>query len=140
MTVTTRSTRIDSGSCWRLLRTTEVGRLCYTAAVRPVVRPVPFVVDGEHVFVAMGLSATTSGAFARPHVVAFEAGEWISCERRGWSVQLVGKAIAVPGYEYVSINALGLTSWIDGEPSLFVRITSRILSGQRVFEGTGQRQ
>lgn len=137
MAVTTRKTQLDRRSCWRLLRTVEVGRLCYTSAAMPVVRPVPFVVDSEDVVVAMGLSAATSHAFARPSVVAFETGEWVPRERRGWSVQLVGKALAAPQYEYVKITALGLTSWIDGEPVLFVRIASRVLGGQKIVDRTG---
>ncbi len=137
MTATTRNTQLDRRSCWRLLRTAEVGRLCYTTAAMPVVRPVPFVVDRDDVVVAMGLSAMTSHVFARPSVVAFETGEWVPCDRLGWSVQLVGKALAVSEYEYAHLIALGLTSWIDGEPTLFVRVISRVLSGQKTVECPG---
>lgn len=127
--MTTSKGLLDQRDCWRLLRTIEVGRLCYTEAAMPVIRAMPFVVDGPSVVVALSLAAVVPGTFTRPSVVAFEAGEWTPHERRGWSVQLVGQAKVVSDQESAVLAQLGLTSWIDGEPALYVRVSAAVLSG-----------
>lgn len=118
--------------CWRLLRTAEVGRVSYTESAMPIVRAVPYVVDGGGVVFAMRWSAIWPDLFDVPTVVAFEAGEWTRYPRAGWSVRFIGKAQAVPECEYADVEALGLTSWIDGEPARYVRIGAEIVDGTQV--------
>lgn len=133
MTITTRN-RLRQRECWALLRTPEVGRLCYTESAMPVIRAVPFVVDGASVVVALRPSAARPDVFVDATIVAFEAGEWPYGQRAGWSVHFVGKAQAVPAHEVADIVDLGLTPWIDGEPALYVRVRTEVLVGIQVGE------
>jgi uncharacterized protein len=132
MTMTTRRTLLDQRSCWQLLRTAEVGRLCYTEAAMPIIRPVPFIVDRLSVVVALSLAVVSPEAFVQPSIVAFEAGEWAPSQQQGWSVQLVGKAEAVPDHEAERLTEQGLTSWMDGPPARYVRVGVGVLSGHRL--------
>jgi uncharacterized protein len=131
MTITADSTTLDGAACWRLLGTVEVGRLCYTESAMPVIRPVPFVVDGASVVVALSRAVITPAGFTRPTIVAFEAGEWVPSERRGWSVQLVGRALVMAEVDALRCAERGLTSWINGGPALYVQVSDGIVTGQR---------
>jgi uncharacterized protein len=132
--MTTGSIALDTSACWRLLGTVEVGRLCYTEAALPVVRPVPFMVEnGVCVVVALSLAVTPSQVFARPTIVAFEAGEWQPSEHRGWSVQLVGRALAVHEPDTARFAERGLMAWIGGGAALYVRVADGVVAGQRVM-------
>ncbi len=124
--------QLHQRECWRLLNTTQVGRLSYSEAAMPVIRAVPFVVDGGSVVVAMRLPVLQPDLFADPTVVAFEAGDWRPGRHEGWSVRFVGKAEAVQEYALPDLLARGLTSWIEGGPALYVRIRAEILSGVEV--------
>lgn len=131
MTSTAESTTLDEVACWRLLGTAEVGRLCYTESAMPVIRPVPFVVDGTSVVVALSRAATTLKGFTRSTIVAFEAGALVPSERRGWSVQLVGRALVMAEVDAVRWAERGLTSWICGGPALYVQVSGGMVTGQQ---------
>ncbi|MPZ82625.1 MAG: hypothetical protein GEV28_20390 [Actinophytocola sp.] len=124
--IATRVTELGKRECWALLENSEIGRLSYTESAMPVVRAVPFEVDGSGIVVALRASTVRAGAFGRPTIVAFEAGEWARGRYRGWSVRLVGRALAVPDHRPAR------TSWTDGEPSLYVRVSADVLAGERV--------
>ncbi|HEY0450793.1 pyridoxamine 5'-phosphate oxidase family protein [Actinophytocola sp.] len=126
MTIATRVRSLGERECWSLLGGSEMGRLCYTEAAMPVVRAVPFEVAGAGIVVALRASTVRAGAFEKPTIVAFEAGEWARGRRRGWSVQVVGRALAVPGHPVTGL------SWMDGEATVYVRVNADVLSGERV--------
>lgn len=109
---------LDQQQCWERLRTAAVGRLSYTEMALPVIRAVPFVVDGVSIIAALRHSGVRPAAFTRATIVAFEAGEWSPDVQAGWSVHCVGRALAVPAREHLQVRSLGLRSWIDGEPAL----------------------
>jgi hypothetical protein len=132
MAMTAANTALTERACWRLLGTAEVGRLCYTEAALPVIRAVPFVVDGAGVVVVLSLAVVASGVFTRPMIVAFEAGEWLPGEHRGWSVQLVGRATPVRDADAVRLRERDLTAWIGGGPPLYAAVTAGVVTGQRV--------
>lgn len=128
-------TTLTQADCWALLQTAGVGRVSYTEMALPAIRAVPFVVDGSSVIVAVGLSPLRPDLFEVPTVVAFEAGEWDQCRREGWTVHFIGKAQAVFDHESAEIAAMGLASWIDGEPAVYVRINAEMVSGVQVGAG-----
>jgi uncharacterized protein len=130
MTMTAANTALTERACWRLLGTAEVGRLCYTESALPVIRAVPFVVDGARVVIALSLAVVPSGVFTRPMIVAFEAGEWVPGEHRGWSVQLVGRA--TPVRDAVRFGERDLTAWIGGGAPFYVTVTAGVVTGQQV--------
>jgi uncharacterized protein len=132
VTIMTTGLRLDEQECWALLRTGEVGRLCYTKNALPVIRPVPFVVAGTNLVTAVGASAPLSEVFGRPSIVAFETGEWTLGQRHGWSVQAVGKAQAVPRHTVAHHVQEALAPWIGDVPAQFVRLEVTVLTGQRV--------
>lgn len=132
MTRTTEHTQLTQQQCWVLLRTAGVGRVSYTERALPVIRAVPFVVDGGSVVIALRPSSVRADLFALPTVVAFEAGEWTPRTHDGWSVHFIGKAQAVSDHDRAEVHALGLDSWIDGEPAQYVRISAEAASGTRV--------
>lgn len=125
--IATRVLELGRSECWALLESSEIGRLCYTEAAMPVVRAVPFEVDGSGVVVALRASTVRAGALGRPTIVAFEAGEWTRGRYRGWSVQLVGRARTARDH-----RPTARASWTDGEPPLYVRVSADVLSGERV--------
>lgn len=123
---------LSQAECWAFLAASSVGRIAYSEAALPRIRAVPYIADDGSVIIAMRRSATHPDLFDLPTVVAFEAGEWARHGRRGWSVHFIGKARVLSDIEKADIAARGLTSWIDGEPAVMVRIGVEILSGTRV--------
>jgi uncharacterized protein len=131
--MTTVCIALDEAVCWRLMETVEVGRLSYTEAALPVVRPVPFVVEnGACVVVALSLAVTSIRVFAQPTIVAFEAGEWRPSEHHGSSVLLVGRASAASELDAVRFAERGLLPWIGGQLALYVQVMGGVVTGQRV--------
>jgi uncharacterized protein len=128
--------RLDQQQCWERLRTAAVGRLSYTEHALPVIRAVPFVVDGTSVVVALRYSASRPAAFSRVTIVAFEAGEWSPDTQTGWSVHCIGKAQVLPPDEVVQVRDLGLHAWIDGDPALYVRLETESLAGTCLTSAT----
>lgn len=133
-----RRIQLDQQQCWERLRTAAVGRLSYTEFALPVIRAVPFVVDGMSIIAALRYSDVRPAAFARTTIVAFEAGEWSPDLQAGWSVHCVGKARAVPAREHTQVRALGLRSWIDGEPALYIRVQTERPEGTCLTAATFQ--
>lgn len=125
MMITTTSTPLDRRECWSLLRTAEVGRLSYTSGALPVIRAVPFAVERGGIVVALPMATVRPETFRGTTIVGFEAGEWVRGHYEGWTVHFVGRTRAVP-------DRRGLTSWIDGEPTLYVRVSAEVIAGTRV--------
>jgi hypothetical protein len=75
--------------CLRLLSTTGIGRLAYTQAALPAVRPVSFSLDGDEVLIPATLGSPLLGA-VRGSVVAFEADAYDAIARTGWTVTVIG--------------------------------------------------
>jgi nitroimidazol reductase NimA-like FMN-containing flavoprotein (pyridoxamine 5'-phosphate oxidase superfamily) len=89
-----RHEALDEQECLRLLGTTRIGRLAYTQAALPAIRPVFYMLrDG-----AVEIPAQTGSALAvavRGAVVAFEADSYEVMARTGWTVTIVGPSRVV---------------------------------------------
>lgn len=114
--------------CWARLRIGSVGHLAYTARALPVIRPMRYVVAGQHL-----LLLTTSDALARQvdgQVVAFEADAVVG-SHEAWSVVALGTArlLVDPG-EIARVGAYPVTSWSGADRPHRVLLTVGELGGR----------
>jgi uncharacterized protein len=108
---------LDEQECLRLLGTTAIGRVAYTEAALPAIRPVSYTLrDGA---VVIPTQADSSLAFAlRGAVVAFEADSYDHAARTGWSVTVVGPSWVVtagpsvdPGRCFIHVRVGLVRGW-----------------------------
>ncbi len=125
------------GECLHLLGSVPVGRIGFQADGEVVVLPVNHVVDGQSVAFRTATGSKLSAAEGQPHVV-FEADDYDSGGRAGWSVVVNGHAEVV--YEDAEIEALdrlGLQPWAnEADRPCWVRIRPDSVSG-RLITGRG---
>lgn len=120
--------------CLRLLSKVTIGRLAVTDRGLPVVHPVNFVLDGEHI-VFRTSAANKLAAATRDAVVAFEADDFDVRRRSGWSVMVTGRAVAVTDPENVArLRSLSLHPWVQHRPEHYVQISLDLVTGRRVPE------
>jgi hypothetical protein len=105
--------------CLRLLGTAGIGRLAYTSAALPAIRPVSFSLLGEDVLVPAP-SESPLVAAVRAAVVAFEADDYDPRTRTGWAVTVVGHSrvleasgtdVAPPGSCLVAVRIGQVEGW-----------------------------
>lgn len=94
--LTVRPLGVDE--CWKLLRSSELGRVAVTIDAMPVVLPVFFAVV-EDAIVFRTAPGTKLEAATTEAVVAFEADDFDPVTREGWSVvvQGVAREVTDPG-------------------------------------------
>ena len=105
--------------CLRLLGTAAIGRLAYTQAALPAVRPVTFTLDAGDVRIPARTGSTLVSA-VRGAVVAFESDAYDPDARTGWTVTVVGpsRVMDVRAGECVIAIGLGMVSgWRTGLPA-----------------------
>jgi hypothetical protein len=88
--------QLDQSECLRLMRATWIGRLSYTEAALPAVRPVSFALRGEEVLIPAPADSSFVKA-VRGAVVAFETDAFDPVDRTGWSVTAVGPSRVLDG-------------------------------------------
>jgi uncharacterized protein len=123
---------LDREECDRLLATGSVGRVAYTDAALPQIIPVNYAMDGRSIV----FRTTATGRLAascRDTVVAFEVDTLDGQAHAGWSVLVVGEAVAVTAEsEIVRARQLPFAPWAAGQRDHYIRITPGIVSGRRV--------
>jgi nitroimidazol reductase NimA-like FMN-containing flavoprotein (pyridoxamine 5'-phosphate oxidase superfamily) len=125
---------LSRDECMRLLTSSVIGRVVFTAAALPAVQPVNFVVDIDGSVVIRTAAGSRLAAAARDAVLAFEVDDFDVATHSGWSVIVTGRARLVRDeVELTRMLALPLTPWAGGERSEFVRIAPEIVSGRRVM-------
>lgn len=125
---------LEPAECLRLLETVTIGRIVFTDRALPAVLPVTFVVHGGDLVIRAGPERTL--AAVADTVVAFEADEFDSAGRRGWSVTAVGRATAVTDpAERAEMAALPLPAWAPAEHSTYLRVQIELLDGRRIRSG-----
>jgi len=116
---------LEPAECLRLLGTAGIGRLAYTQAALPAIRPVSFSLRGQDVLVpaVRGSSFLTALQGA---VVAFEADDYDPATRTGWAVTVVGRSrvvdgdglgAAVPGACVIAVQVGLLEGWRTTAPA-----------------------
>lgn len=115
-----------------LMASVPIGRVVFTDRALPAVQPVNFVLDGADVVFrttpGSKLAAATRGA-----IVAFEADDFDSDKRTGWSVTIIGRARRVlDPEERAVVERLPLDSWAPGPRDHYVRIEAGLVVGRRL--------
>ena len=83
--------------CLAMLRSVRIGRLAYTEAALPAIRPVSFSMRDDEVLIPALLGSPLVDA-VRGTVVAFEADDYDGHARTGWSVTVVGPSRVVAAH------------------------------------------
>ncbi|MFG6202133.1 pyridoxamine 5'-phosphate oxidase family protein [Nonomuraea sp. JJY05] len=118
--------------CLGLLSTTPLGRIVFTEHALPAVQPVNFHLDGRSIVIRTSIGSKLAAA-TRHAVVAFEADEFDSELRTGWSVTAVGQARAVTDPDEIHrLAALPLTTWAVGNRDHYIVVDAEQVSGRRI--------
>ena len=133
----TRSEAMD------LLASVGYGRVVFTLAALPAIRPVNHVLDdGEVVIrtrqlagISTALTEHAEGLDQRPDlVVAYEADLLDPVERTGWSVVVTGIARTVSDPHRLARIGGRLQPWVDSAMETAIAITPEIVTGMRLVE------
>jgi len=126
---------LTEAECRELLTRKSFGRVAFTVGDLPEILPVNYaLLDGDVVFrTAQG--SKFNAALERA-VVAFEIDGADEAQQTGWSVLVVGHAIALlKPSEVKRAKELNLRAWAPGARDQFVRVTTGMISGRRVTTG-----
>lgn len=123
---------IDHAECVRLLAERQLGRVGIAINGRPVILPINYVMDDEHVIFRTD-PGTKLTAAVRNAPVAFEIDGMDNWYRGGWSVLVRGFAEEVTdGTELDRLSRLPLRPWARGEKHHFIRIVPESITGRRI--------
>ncbi|MFJ6835576.1 pyridoxamine 5'-phosphate oxidase family protein [Streptomyces sp. NPDC091209] len=122
---------LDRQECLRLLAKVPVGRVVYTRQALPAVLPVNFCLDTDSSVLLRTSSDSDLVRAIDGVVVAFEADEFDTETRSGWSVVVTGRATVVADpAEHARLSQVGPTSWMPLRNVVFVRIDSDLVTGR----------
>lgn len=123
---------IERAECLELLRAHDVGRVAVVDAGHPVIFPVNYAMDGEHI-VFRTAPGTKLDATMRGGPVAFEI-DWTDERRRAaWSVVVTGWARVIEApEERARAEALDLQPWSEHTKDHFVAVLPERVSGRRI--------
>ena len=121
---------LSRDECLALLATAEIGRIAVSARALPLILPVRFAMDGDHIVIATH-DGTTLDAATRDTVVAFETDDAAGDGHVGWSVHVNGIARHVTDEPTLDrLAALRLPSWSSALPARFVAISTDQVAGR----------
>ena len=125
---------LPADECWRLLDTTTVGRLGFTADDGVVILPVNFLIFEQRVILRTEPQTSIAALAEGRDEVAFEVDHHDDLNQSGWSVLLQGSTAELDADEaaraVASTHRLG--PWAPGDRSLVIALTPRNISGRRV--------
>ena len=123
---------MDRSECLELLGTTDIGRIAVVDAGHPVIFPVNYAMDGEHI-VFRTAPGTKFDATVRGTPVAFEIDWTDQGSRAAWSVVVTGWARVVEAPEELArAEALDLRPWSEHDKPHFVAVHPERVSGRRI--------
>ncbi len=125
---------IDRDDCLRLLATRlySVGRVAVLDGRHPVILPVNYGLDGDHI-VFRTAAGTKLDAALHGGLVAFEIDHVDDKTESGWSVLVKGRAeLVTTMHDLMRLRALPLTPWAEGEHANWIRIAPEHITGRRV--------
>ena len=136
---------LDRDEALDLLGSVSYGRVVFTLAALPAIRPVNHVVDDGEVVIRTRRLAGLSTALAEHAdpaldqnpdlVVAYEADELDPASRTGWSVVVTGIARTVTDPARLARISARLRPWVDSEMDTAIAITPEIVTGMRLVAG-----
>jgi nitroimidazol reductase NimA-like FMN-containing flavoprotein (pyridoxamine 5'-phosphate oxidase superfamily) len=123
---------LSESECRALLAAGTFGRVAVTVGALPAILPVNYALLDDDVVFRTAEGSKLNAALARA-VVAFEIDSADETDQTGWSVLVVGHAVALWKLSDIQrAQGLDLRPWADGTRDQFVRVTSDTISGRRV--------
>ena len=127
---------LEEHECFRLLTSTQFGRVALTVGALPVILPIHYaLLDRDPVFrtdPGAKLMAASAG-----HILCLEADAADPVHHAGWSVLVTGPAeVITDEAELERAKALPLRPWV-GRGDVYVRLKSVLVSGRRVVPLAG---
>ena len=123
---------LEPDECWRLLKTTDVGRLAVAIRNRPDIFPVNYAVDDESIVINTA-PGTKLAAAIRGSAVAFEVDALDPITRTGWSVVLKGEATEIQTLEeLMAVEKLDIETWAQTDKTRYLRLRPDTVSGRRI--------
>lgn len=127
---------LDRDEAIRLLASVDHGRVVFTRAALPAIRPVNHLVVDGRVIGRTRLTAKVSVAVRSSAdagvVVAYEADDLDPRRRTGWSVVVTGLATEVSDPEQVARYQRLLHPWVNMAMDTVVAIEPEIVTGIRI--------
>jgi nitroimidazol reductase NimA-like FMN-containing flavoprotein (pyridoxamine 5'-phosphate oxidase superfamily) len=123
---------LDRTDCFELLASTTVGRIAVVDAGHPVIFPVNYAMDDEHI-VFRTAPGTKFDSTVRGAPVSFEIDWTDTATRAAWSVVVTGwaRVVETPD-ELARAEALDLDPWSDHDKPHFVAVHPERVSGRRI--------
>lgn len=126
-------TDLAADDCWRLLRSTSLGRIAVSAADTVDIFPVNYAVDDESI-VFRTAPGTKLLELAINDRVAFEIDAYDADQ--AWSIVVKGHAVRIERQSEVdALEQLGLSPWIPTLKYRWVRIHPVEITGRRFALG-----
>jgi hypothetical protein len=124
---------LDRDEAMRLLASVDFGRVVFTLNALPAVRPVNHLVDGDRIIIRTRLSAPISRVVHSKvaQVVAYEADQFNSQSRIGWSVVVTGRAQIVTDTNEVDRYEQLLHPWVN-QADTVLAIEADVVSAFRI--------
>jgi len=128
---------LDTAECRRLLTTATFGRIAFTEAALPSIRPAAFAISGEDVVIPTGLGSKMA-AGSRGAVLAFEVDDYDLTERTGWNVTVIGPSRLISDLSHVTaLNALGVVPWAPATTHCYIALHMAVVRGRRIYSPRG---
>jgi nitroimidazol reductase NimA-like FMN-containing flavoprotein (pyridoxamine 5'-phosphate oxidase superfamily) len=129
---------MDRQECLRLLAKVPVGRVVYTRQALPAVLPVNFALDSDSSVLVRTSAGSDLVRAVDGFVVAFEADDFDTENRSGWSVVVTGRAVAVTDpTEHERLMRTGPHSWMPIRDDTFIRIEAAMITGREITDLSG---
>jgi len=124
---------MDAKECLKLVAGARVGRVAVCRGGIADVLPIAYVLVSGDVFFFTGRGTKWEAAL-RQQSVTFEVDEFDVGTEAGWSVMIVGRAVAASAAATARVQALGLYPWAAGERHFLVRLRPDLVSGRRLMK------
>jgi nitroimidazol reductase NimA-like FMN-containing flavoprotein (pyridoxamine 5'-phosphate oxidase superfamily) len=124
---------LDRDECLAALRADVIGRIGISSHGTPLVLPVNYVMDGEHVVFRTGEGTKLSAAGRSP--ACFEIDGFDREARTGWSVLATGRLEEITAYDGTTHDRLwklGVSPWIPTGRDHLLRLVPSRITGRRV--------
>jgi uncharacterized protein len=126
---------IEFEECLELLGNRHFGRLAVVIDDQPLIFPINYALDGEHVVFRTDPGNKLHGA--KDHRVAFEIDSADSVYHDGWSVLVVGTAReATEPARIRELSRLPLSPWSSGPKTHWMCIEGGAITGRRLTHAT----
>ncbi|MGX4689074.1 pyridoxamine 5'-phosphate oxidase family protein [Streptomyces sp. JNUCC 63] len=126
---------LDRQECLRLLGKVPVGRVVYTRQALPAVLPVNFALDTDASVLVRTSARSDLVRAVDGVVVAFEADEFATETRSGWSVVVTGRAhVVTDPAEHERLLRAGPDSWMPIQDDVFIRIEAAMVTGRELTD------